>query len=333
MPLTIAYFGSPDFSARFLEKLLTDEEIKKSVEVKLVVTQPDKPVGRKQILTPTPVKQIALKIDNSLEIACPAKLAEQSGKNCKLKISQLDLALVYAYNQIIPKEYLVLTKYGFWCIHPSLLPKYRGPSPIATALINGDQETGVTIIKMDEKIDHGPIVAQEKTSITPTDLRPDLEKKLTDLGFEMFKKKVKELTSLKVNELKKQKLTRQLVNPLTLKNQQHKLASYTKKLKKEDGFIAFDKLKNLMLPPTYSLQPTTYNLLTTTYNLFRGLYPWPGLWTILPNGKRLKITGLQLQPTTHNLQPTHYNLQPTKVQLEGKKEVDFATFNRAYKVF
>jgi len=320
MKLAIVYFGSPDFSARFLEKLLTDEETKKLVEVKLVVTQPDKPVGRKQILTPTPVKQTALKIKN-LKIENSLKI-----ENWKLKISQLDLALVYAYNQIIPKEYLELPKYGFWCIHPSLLPKYRGPSPIATALINGDEETGVTIFKMDEKIDHGPIIAQEKISIALTDLRPDLEKKLTDLAFEMFKKKVKELTSLKVNQLKKQKLTRQLVNPLTLKNQQHKLASYTKKLKKEDGFIAFDKLKNLMRPPNYSLQPTTYNLVITTYNLFRGLYPWPGLWTILPNGKRLKITGLQLQPT-------YYNLQPTKVQLEGKKEVDFATFNRAYKVF
>jgi methionyl-tRNA formyltransferase len=303
MPLTIAYFGSPDFSARFLEKLLIDEETKKLVKVKLVVTQPDKPVGRKQILTPTPVKQIALKIDNSLEIACPAKLAEQSGKNCKLKISQLDLALVYAYNQIIPKEYLELPKYGFWCIHPSILPKYRGPSPIATALINGDEETGVTIFKMDEKIDHGPIIAQERISIAPTDLRPDLEKKLTDLAFKMFKK----LISTDLNKL-------QLIS------QDDQKATYTKKIKKEDGFIEISNLKTQIANDPKRL-----------FNLFRGLYPWPGIWTLLRQGfggqaseKRLKITDLSL---------INGKLIIKKVQLEGKKEVDFATFNRAYKVF
>jgi methionyl-tRNA formyltransferase len=303
MKLAIAYFGSPDFSARFLEKLITDEETKKLVKVKLVVTQPDKPVGRKQILTPTPVKQIALKIDNSLEIACPAKLAEQSGKNCKLKISQLDLALVYAYNQIIPKDYLTLPKYGFWCIHPSLLPKYRGPSPIATALINGDEETGVTIFKMDEKIDHGLIIAQEKIAISPTDLRPDLEKKLTDLAFAMFKK----LISTDLNKL-------QLIP------QDDQKATYTKKLKKEDGFIEISNLKTQIANDPKRL-----------FNIFRGLYPWPGIWTLLRQGfgghaveKRLKITDLSL---------VNGKLIIKKVQLEGKKEVDFATFNRAYKVF
>jgi methionyl-tRNA formyltransferase len=334
MKLAIAYFGSPDFSARFLEKLLTDEETKKLVKVKLVVTQPDKPVGRKQILTPTPVKLTAEKYKIKIKYKIPNPQAKPDhAPRDKFKtfmefgawylefddLKGVDFALVYAYNQIIPKEYLELPKYGFWCIHPSLLPKYRGPSPIATALINGDKEAGVSIFKMNEKIDHGPIIAQERISIAPTDLRPDLEKKLTDLGFEMFKKIIIKLQTTTYN--------------LQPKKQDHKLATYTKKLKKGDGFIEFDKLKNLMRPPTHSLQPTTYNLLTTTYNLFRGLYPWPGLWTILPNGKRLKITGLQLQPTTHNLQPTHYNLQPTKVQLEGKKEVDFTTFNRAYKVF
>lgn len=296
MPLTIAYFGSPDFSARFLEKLLIDEETKKLVEVKLVVTQPDKPVGRKQILTPTPVKQTALKIDNSLEITSPGKLTEQSGENYKLKISQLDLALVYAYNQIIPKEYLVLPKYGFWCIHPSLLPKYRGPSPIATALINGDEETGVTIFKMDEKIDHGPIIVQEKISIALTDLRPDLEKKLTDLAFEMFKKLI--ATDL---------------NKLRLTAQADQIATYTKKLKKEDGFIPFENLK-------LKIENSPEKL----FNLFRGLYPWPGIWTLLPNGKRLKINKISLNKEKIIIE---------RVQLEGKKEVDFATFNRAYKVF
>ncbi|MEK7097093.1 MAG: methionyl-tRNA formyltransferase, partial [Patescibacteria group bacterium] len=144
--IKLAYFGSPDFAADFLEKILLDKSL--PVEVKLVVTQPDSPVGRKKILTPTPVKIIALK--HNLKVL---EIGNFLGK--------LDLVLVYAYGDLIPKELLTLPRNGFWNIHPSLLPKYRGTSPIATPLINGDKITGVTIIKMDEEIDHGPIIAQE----------------------------------------------------------------------------------------------------------------------------------------------------------------------------
>jgi methionyl-tRNA formyltransferase len=340
MKLAIAYFGSPDFSARFLEKLLIDEQTKKSVEVKLVVTQPDKPVGRKQILTPTPVKLIAEKhkikikykipnpkfqIPNNIQIP-NSKLHLEFGAWCLEfgDLNGIDFALVYAYNQIIPKEYLELPKYGFWCIHPSLLPKYRGPSPIATALINGDEETGVTIFKMDEKIDHGPIIAQEKISIALTDLRPDLEKKLTDLAFEMFKKLI--ATDL---------------NKLRLTAQADQIATYTKKLKKEGGYIPVELIKS-MINHGYQVQNlkiVTRNVIPLRgknlklkienspeklFNLFRGLYPWPGIWTLLPNGKRLKINKISLNKEKIIIE---------KVQLEGKKEVDFATFNRAYKVF
>jgi methionyl-tRNA formyltransferase len=288
--LSLAYFGSPDFAADFLEKLILDTTINQLIEVKVVVTQPDQKVGRKQILTPTPVKTITskfenLKIENSLKI-----------ENLKLKISQLDLALVYAYGDLIPKELLSLPKYGFWNIHPSLLPKYRGPSPIATPLINGDKTTGVTIIKMDEEIDHGPIIAQENYTIKDTDYRPDLEKKLTSLAFEMFKKTVF------------------IKDSLQLKPQNHSDATYTKKLSKQDGFISFENLK-------LKIENSPEKL----YNLFQGLHPWPGIWTILPNGKRLKITSMSLN--------TSHQLLITKVQLEGKKEVDFETFNKAYNIF
>ena len=285
--IKLAYFGSPDFAANFLEKILLDKNL--PVEVKLVVTQPDQKVGRKQILTPTPVKIVAEKYNLNIE-------------NLKL-IENLDLCLVYAYGDLIPKELLTLPRNGFWNIHPSLLPKYRGTSPIATPLINGDKITGVTIIKMDEEIVHGPIIAQENLTIDRDDKRPDLEKKLTDLAFEMFKKTVFNKDNLQ------------------LKPQNNKEATYTKKLSKNDGFIEFKKIKDLLLHPTnYKLQ--------TFYNLFRGLYPWPGIWTILPNGKRLKITGLNVV-RNKNL----CSLQIKRVQLEGKNEVDFKTFNDAYKIF
>lgn len=308
--LTIAYLGSPDFSANFLEKILTDKDLLRLIKIQLVFTQPDKPAGRKQILTPTPVKKIALKYKIPLLEISDLKII----KNFKLKISKTDIALVYAYASIIPQELLNIPKYGFWCIHPSLLPRYRGTSPMATVLINGDKETGVTIIKMDEKIDHGPIIAQEKYQILPTDKRPDLEKKLTNLAFNMFKKIVIKLTSLRINDLEKK--NNKPVNPLNsliLKSQQHQLATYTKKLTKNDGFFDF---KNLKL----EIKKSSEKL----FNLFRGLYPWPGIWTILPNGKRLKIIDLTLD---------NQKIKINRVQLEGKKEVDFETFNKAYKFF
>jgi len=326
--LTLAYFGSPDFSAKFLEKLLTDQDLAQLIDVKLVVTQPDRPVGRKQILTSTPVKKTANEYKIPIFEVENWKIGMETGQedrkrkldkknptsnfqlpNSLPKLSSifqsLDLILVYAYASIIPKELLNIPKYGFWCIHPSLLPKYRGSSPMAASLINGDEETGVTIIKMDEKVDHGPIIAQEKYQILPTDSRPDLETKLTDLGFEMFKKLINKLLTAHYS--------------LLTKKQNHKQATYTKKLSKQDGFIQFNKLKNL-LKLTTNHQP-----LVTLYNLFRGLYPWPGIWTILPNGKRLKVTNMSL---TTNHQPLI-----TRVQLEGKNEVDFETFNKAYKIF
>lgn len=307
--LRIAYFGSPDFSASFLEKLLSEPYLKNIIDVGFVVTQPDRPAGRKQLITSTPVKQIAKKYDldvleiDSLKIEDSLKIS-----NLKLKISKCDICLVYAYSAIIPADFLALPALGFWCIHPSLLPKYRGTSPMATALINGDKTTGMTIIKMDADIDHGPIIAQESLSILNTDYRTDLERKLTDIGFSLFKKQVTLLTSSRVNELKK---TREPVNPLTLKPQIDKDATYTKKLTKQDGFIDFENFK-------LKIENSSEEL----YNLFRGLYPWPGLWTLLPNGKRLKIISLELS----NLK----TLKLLKVQLEGKNEVDFETFKKGY---
>jgi len=301
---SIAYFGSSDFSADFLEKLLTDQSINRLVTVKFVVTQPDQPVGRKQILTPTPVKIVAKKHNVKY-----FKIGDLLGQLDQLEIRNLDLCLLYAYGAIIPKDLLTLPKYGFWCLHPSLLPKYRGTSPMATALINDDRETGVTIIKMDEKIDHGPIIAQEEYKILPTDKRPDLEIKLTDLAFEMFKKTVF------------------IKDSLQIRPQNHAVATYSKKLTKQDGFIEFEELKKALNNVTMK----QYNN-ETIYNLFRGLYPWPGIWTVLPNGKRLKITNLTTCLPAGKVKQFN-NLTIESVQLEGKKEVDFETFKKAYKIF
>lgn len=304
----IAYFGSSDFSARLLEKLINDQSINRLVTIEFVVTQPDRPSGRKQVLTPTPVKSVALKYGlnifeiNNFKIKNSLKIL-----NLKLKIRELDLVLLYAYAGIVPQEFLDLPKFGFWCLHPSLLPKYRGTSPMATALINGDKKTGMTIIKMDEQIDHGPIIAQENLMIEEDDKRPDLEKKLTDLGFQLFVQSINQLDNIEFQE------------------QNHQQATYTKKLKKEDGFVPL----NLLIPRSSKNEVGKIeNSPEEIFNLYRGLFPWPGLWTILPNGKRLKITDIKLLKFNNFL-----TLKLLKVQLEGKKEIDFETFNKAYKIF
>ena len=336
--IKLAYFGTPNFSAYFLEKLITDSSIKRLIEVKLVVAQPDRPVGRKQILTPSPVKLTAQKHN----LKCLEIVDWDLIRNLKLEIRNLDLALVYAFAKIIPKEILHLPKYGFWNIHPSLLPKYRGPSPIAYPLINGDAKTGVTIIKMDEQIDHGPIIAQEELKILPTDRRSDLESKLTDLAFEMFRKILTGVekeglqTPLRPSDSERQAAQAGLPtealakvggnlkqDPSKFNQQNHTQATYTKLLKKSDGFISFENFK-------FQIKNSPEKL----YDLFRGLYPWPGIWTLLrparggtsegQTPKRLKITDIDLKDGKIIIK---------KVQLEGKKEVNFETFNRAYKVF
>lgn len=359
--LTLAYFGSPYFSSLFLEKLLTDTSINRIIEVKFIVTQPDRPVGRKQLLTPTPVKQVAKKygilvkeLKKNTKLQAPITKKTQNSKrfenlnfeNLSLFriFKNIDLALVYAFGQIIPKNILDLPKYGFWNIHPSLLPKYRGPSPTVYPLILGEKKTGVTIFKMDEEIDHGPIIAQKQLKILETDRRPKLEIKLTNLAFVIFKKIICRSFS---RPFKSATFTLP-----SLKPQNHQLATHTRLLKKEDGFIPLSILKKALnnKPVTFENLPEiikeylnqypkekefflkkNLNFSLLIFNLFRGLYPWPGVWTrIQPTKsqtayyKRLKITDLTL---------INKQLVIKKVQLEGKKEVNFAQFNNTYKVF
>lgn len=279
--MKLAYFGTPQFAADFLEKILTDPDLR-SVEVALVVTQPDKPVGRKQIITPTPVKTLALSHDLPVITALPNPDSEHYKA-----LAEVDVALVYAYGRIIPANILTLPKYGFWNIHPSLLPKYRGASPTAYPLLNGDTTTGVTLMQMDEKMDHGAIIAQEKYEIAPHDRRPDLERELTKKGFEMFKE-----IFYKPPELVKE----------ISREQDHSQATFTKLLKKDDGFVDLSDVQSALLENGSAI-----------YNKFRGFFPWPGIWTKVGD-KRMKITDCSL---------VEDKLVINKVQFEGKTETNF----------
>lgn len=323
--IKLAYFGSPDFSADFLEKLLTDNNLLQLIEVKLVVTQKDQPIGRDQIITQTPVKQVAKKYS----IITFDQSIESIGKELK----GVDLALIYFYGQIIPKDILTVPTYGFWNIHFSALPKLRGPAPAAYSLALGEEKTAISIVQTDEKVDHGDLVAQLEVKIKPNERRLDLAKRLGALSYDFF-----------VNEVKK------LVNKtIKLTPQDQTQSTYGRFPTKDDGFVPLSVIKKaLKNEPMFEFEIPKmvfgylykYKLLESwklklnnssqiIYNYFRGLFPWPGIWTTLPNNKRLKITDMSLD----TLYAPRSTLYIKKVQLEGKKEVDFETFNKAYKMF
>ena len=320
----IAYFGAPAFAADVLRSIIEDKDL--PVEVSLVVTQPDRPVGRKQIIAPTPVKLLAQK--HNIPIFDDLSLIANHPNHQSLK--DIDLAFVYAYGEFIPKEMLSLPRWGFWNIHPSLLPKYRGASPIAYPLLLGDTKTGVSLIQMDERLDHGPIIDQETYEIQKSDTRELLENRLSEIGYKLFKKNIQILLDGKIQK----------------KEQKDQDVTFTRLLTKQDGFIPYADFQKIVknepltkdeIPPIISEYFAKYKIPSTfdlpagkagfrllTFDLFRALSPWPGIWTLIPlkdGKKRLKITKMELRGEVPTI---------THVQLEGKKEVDIETFKRAY---
>lgn len=231
--------GTPEFGAIILEKLC-----QANLKPILVITAPDKPVGRKQILTPSAVKIVAQRYN--------IKIGHAMSNFLKIKP---DLIAVAAYGQILPKEILEIPKYGCLNVHPSLLPKYRGPSPIQATILNGDKETGVTIMLMDEKMDHGPIIANCELRIANYKyILKELEKKLANLGAELL---VETISKWLNGEIKS-------------KPQNESKATYTKILKRKDGKIDWQK-------PDEEIE-----------RQIRAFNPWPGTYTIY-NEKILKI--------------------------------------------
>lgn len=319
-PLRIAYFGSPTFAARFLEKIIQDPDL--SIEVVLVVTQPDKPIGRSQVVTPSAVKRVAQ--EKSIPVVHAITADE-------LRAQNIDIGLVFAYGKILAEDLLQAPKYGFWNIHPSLLPLYRGASPTAYALMMGDETTGCSLIKMDAQMDHGPVIAQGSYTVSRQETHMSLLEKLTYVGYYLLKDAVGKVVdgTLTLSEL-----------PV----QNDSLATFTRLLKRDDGFIelallkkalAHEKIASEELPEiirnylgqnTVSQFPILYAPFIV-FNMFRGLQPWPGIWTLVRvdgEQKRLKITDLELQGDALILK---------SVQLEGKTEVPFAQWNMTYKVF
>ncbi len=256
----IVFFGTPDFSAYILNQLIrtwsqppdTSHQIPTTKSplpniryvVQTVVTTPDAPVGRNKLITPSAVAKVAQKY--SIPVLKPDSLDKQFVKN-NLNLLTADLFLVASYGKIVPKIVLNIPKFGCLNWHPSLLPKYRGASPIQSAILNGDLQTGVTIMLMDEKMDHGPILAVKKISLNPSDTFESLVKKASYQSIDLLINTVAEFV-------------RGQIQP---KPQKTDLATYCKLIKKEDGYFDINN------PP----DPKRLD------RMIRAYYPWPNAWT------------------------------------------------------
>ncbi|MBQ9266538.1 MAG: methionyl-tRNA formyltransferase [Bacilli bacterium] len=219
--LKILYLGTPDISSKVLEKL-----IEAKYTIIAVISQPDKEVGRKHILTPTPVKCVAQKY--GIEVYQPLKI-----KDIYEEIEKLspDILLTMAYGQLIPDSVLALPKIKALNLHGSLLPKYRGASPIQAALMNGDEETGVTLMEMVHEMDAGNMFYKEVIKIDSKDNFDSLKNKISDAAFEAFDKGIDSIIN----------------DGYIGEKQDASKATFTKKINEEDQQIFFtDSAKNIV---------------------------------------------------------------------------------------
>mgnify|MGYP001458095799 FL=1 len=268
--MNILYAGTPNSSAEILKYLAQNDSIK----VKGVITQPDKAGKRGKKLNDSPVSLMANSYD--LDLFKPHKLNNKDFKE-KIKILEVDFLIVVAYGKILPKWLLELPSVSSINIHFSLLPKYRGASPIQSALLNGDKETGITFIEMSEKLDSGNIISTEKTKIFMDDNKVKLETRLTDMS-------IKKINNVLI-ELAKQ-------NKSSIK-QDDSNASYCQKILKVDSITNFND--------------TSINI----FNKFRAFIEWPGL-AFYHNDTLIKIHGLEVLDQINTNKPgTIYKFDST----------------------
>lgn len=228
--IKIIFMGTPDFAVSILEMLI------ENYQVIMVVTQPDKCVGRKQILTPSPIKKLAM--EKNIPIFQPVKIRKEYHEILEAKP---DMIITCAYGQIIPKEILDYPPLGCINVHASLLPKYRGGAPIHKAIINGETKTGITIMYMNEGMDTGDIIKKRECEIKATDNVGTLHDKLSTLGTQLLKEVLPSIIN-KTNKREKQNESE---------------ASYAYNIKREEEHLDFNKSGLELI------------------NQIRGLNPWP----------------------------------------------------------
>lgn len=306
----ITFFGTQQFAASILEAIV----LSKQYNILAVITQPDRPVGRNQNIVKSAVKLLAEK--HELKILQPESLKN----NSEITNLKSEINIVCQYGLIIPKNIVEAPTRGTINVHTSLLPKYRGASPIQTALINGETKTGITIMLMDEKMDNGPILSQEKVIINLDDTYEVLSKKMEPIAAKLL---LNTIPKYFAGEIKHQA---QNTNEIT----------FCKIFTRNDGKINWSK-------PASEI-----------YNLYRGLTPWPGVWTTW-NGKRLKLLKINKtinQKNKKTIEQLNNNFGTVTIienkifvmcgydlveiimlQLEGKNIMDAKTFINGYKNF
>jgi len=309
MVKSLVFAGTPLFAVPALERL-----VEAGFPVKLVVTQPDRPRGRGMELTPSPVKQSAMKL--SLPVAQPDKIKTSEGFRNQLASLKPDAIIVVGYGRIIPQWMIDLPRLGNLNLHASLLPKYRGAAPIQWAIACGESVTGVTIMKIDAGLDTGDILSQREIPIGREDTAPTLAPKLAEIGANLL---VETLRALDAGTIKS--------TP-----QDHGCATLAPILTKDDGRIDFNRIASEIL------------------DRLRGFQPWPGAFTTF-RSKNLQIISAKIAPP-HSSEATlrageiqtggdrllvgcgaDTILEPLEVQVEGKKRMSVRDFVNGYRPF
>lgn len=285
--MKVIFFGTPYYVLPVLtaihKKFVTGPGVSPIVAV---VTQSPKPTGRRQILAYSPIDKWAHEHKIPIFYSSQDLLKENI---------EADFGILASYGEIIPRDVINFFPKGILVIHPSLLPVYRGASPVTEAIKNGDGKTGVTIFKMDSKIDHGPIVSQFKEDILPTDTTETLRNRL-------FERSAQVLIEL-IDPLLKSKITPRV--------QDDSLATFTNTLKKADGFIDMAKTDP-----------------EAAERVIRAMSPWPGAWTFV------RLSKADTQTKRIKLLKAHIGdeeLILDEVQLEGKEPVTWKQFQEGYK--
>ncbi len=303
--MKIVFMGTPDFAAEILKAVWGQNGT-----VDAVFTQPDKPVGRKQILTPPPVKVLAESY--SVPVYQPRRIKRPQWVELLRELAP-DLIVVAAYGQILSKEILDIPRYGCVCMHASLLPRYRGAAPIQWSIVNGETVSGVTAMQMDEGIDTGDMMIKKEVAITKEDTGESLHDKLAAAGAEVIREVIGRLEDGET---------------LPCEKQPEELASYAPILKKEDGLIHWER-----------------NAKEIDCQI-RGFYPWPGAYTYW-KGKKLTIEKAVPVEMDSDVEPGRVLLQdPSEkrkklwiqtgdgvlqvevLQLQGKKSMEADAFLR-----
>lgn len=302
--MRVVFMGTPDFAVGTLEAL-----IKAGHQVEAVVTQPDKPKGRGKMMQFPPVKEVALKYD--IPVYQPLKVKEEAFQQVLNEIAP-DVIVVVAFGQILPQAILTLPKYGCINVHASLLPKYRGAAPIQWAVIDGEKETGVTTMLMDDGLDTGDILKKVVVALDKKETGGSLFDKLEQCGAQLLIDTLVEVEN----------------GTCTRTKQEEELSTYAKMLNKKLGKIDFSKTAEEI------------------ERLIRGLNPWPSAYTIY-NGKTLKIWDADVVEQEVDGEPgqvvevnkkellikTGKGLLSLKeLQLEGKKRMEIDAFLRGNQV-